>query len=961
MTKFLEKVADYILEDVGDNTLHTVVIFPNKRSEVFLKNHLKKKIKSNYWLPEFFTVDEFIVKNSGIVELEPVDIYFELYKIHKKIAGNEARNLDDFLAWAPIMLADFNDIDLYLADAKKVFTNLSEIRAIEQWNPSGKPLTELQKNYLIFYNSLHQYYSEINSSLLSQKQGYKGMIYKNLYENIETISKEWHWNRFILVGFNALSESEEKIFGYLNNNFKMDALFDVDEYYFGEKNQSNKEAGRFINRLANDWGIENIKWKTNQLLTDKQKEINILGIPKNIGQVKYASQLLEEWAKDNTIEIEQFAENDKLMETAVVLADERVLVPFLNSLPQIENTAGKKIPFNLTMGYPLINSPIAEFTLSWIEMLKSNENIRDDGYATRRVLKLLNNPFFRSSIDFFSKNMSQKIITSILHKNSMYLRKSDIMEIACKEVPELQPIFDLVLQKPEKPADFIDLYIEFIASIKLAISDTSASNSLLKEQIILILTLAKKLKLLLKEVDENLTFRSLEKVFNQLLSRSEINLKGEPLSGIQVMGMLETRNLDFKNLVVLSVNDGILPKSSLIESFIPFDVRRYFKLPLPKDKTDIYAYHFYRLLQRAEKINLVYNSEPDALGGGEKSRFILQLEKELAKDNTAIKPIESKIKIPVGEAIEKQEISISKTPEIIKLVKNKLGKSLSPTALTTFIACPLKFYFRYIIDIKQADTLVNNIEANVLGKVIHGILEDLLKNSSGKVIDIHKLTISDEDLRQKVVSKFDEEFEGGNIESGQNLLIVEVAIQYLKQYLKAEIKDLKSKKRIMIAAEERLEHKVEVSGININLKGFIDRTDQVSDEDTVRILDYKTGAVKKSDLQIKEWEELINNPDKEKAFQVMFYAYLFAKKKNTKSGIETGIISMRNISSGFMSLQLPNKTTIQDGIDIFEEHLELVINQIIDPSQSFNQTQDEKRCAWCEFKGICNRNPKNNF
>jgi len=958
LAKFLEQVADFILEKVGDDTLHTAVIFPNKRSEIFLKNHLRNKVKSNYWLPEFFTIDEFMVNGSGMVELEPVNIYFELFKVHKTIAGEDARGLDDFLAWAPVMLADFTDIDLYLADAKAVFTNLSEVKAIEQWNPSGRALTDLQKHYLSFYNSLHQYYTHLKSNLKEKGLGYKGMIYRYLFENIETVSKAWPWQRFILVGFNALSKAEKKVFGYLKREFQVDVLFDIDEYYFSSDRLSNKEAGRFIRDLIKEWNINEINWTTNLLSKDK-KEINVLGVPKRIGQVKYAAQLIEEWS--NRQQFEREMETHVFLDTAIVLGDESLLVPFLNSLPQAENKKGEKIPFNITMGYPLMNSPIALFVLSWIELLQSKQNIQGNKYSIRHVLNLLYNPFFSLIIDNYTDNKTHKITGKLLDKNNLFLSREELMAISCDDYPQLRPVFDLILQPPGKADGFIDLFIGFLALIKSTIAETYAPAQLLKEQMIMITSLIKKLKVLISEVSPDLSYRALEKVFIQLVNRSEISLKGEPLSGIQVMGMLETRNLDFKNLIILSVNDGILPKTDNIESFIPFDIRRHYNLPLPNDKSDIYAYHFYRLLQRAETVNLVYNSESDAFGGGEKSRFILQLEEELQKVNPLLDLQLSQIKVPMGKPAEKQIISINKTDEILDVVNKRLKKGLSPTALSAFINCPLKYYFRYVINLKPPESQDSDIEANVFGRVVHGVLEDLYKDFEGKPIEINKLKITDEVLRQQVNNKFRVEFVGGNLTSGQNLLKVEVVNQYLKRYFKTEIRELTKQNRILLSAEEELTTTIELAGKEIKLRGTIDRTDKSINTGTIRIVDYKTGAVKPGDLKVKEWESLINNPDTTKAFQVLYYAYLFIKNKIVPKNIEAGIISMRNISNVFMKLQLPENALLIDSTANFEELLDQLVNRIIDPLVPLIQTEDEERCLYCDYKNICNRNPKSSY
>jgi len=959
LVKFLEQVADFILEHVGNDTLQTAVIFPNKRSEIFLKNHLKKKIKSGYWLPEFFTIDEFIVKASGMVELDPVNIYFELYKIHKNIAGKETRSLDEFLAWAPIMLADFTDIDLYLANAENIFTNLSEIKAIQQWNPSGQNLTPLQKNYLAFYNSLYTYYTLLNQALNSKGVGYKGMIYRNLYENIDSLSKSWTWKRFVLVGFNALSESEKKVFGYLIKQFDVDVLFDADDYFMSNQKNAKHEAGRFINELIKEWDLKEIRWKTSSIADSKQREIKLLGIPKKIGQVKYAAQQLEKWMTDQEKdEITEQKGEDPFMDTAVVLADEKLLIPLLNSLPQIKDKKGNKIPFNITMGYPLKNSSIGSFALNWISFLQSKENSKNRSYSVKPLLELLNNPFFRLTAEHYSSGIAQTIIGKVIEKNAAFLSVDALTKLIGENQVTQNPALALIVEPPKTTFAFINHFISYLYLLKPAFEKSASFNYLMKEQMIIIMAMTKKLKILLEDLKAELSFRALEKIFTQLLNRGEINLKGEPLSGIQVMGMLETRNLDFKKLIILSANDGILPRTENLESFIPFDVRRNFNLPLPKDKSDVFAYHFFRLLKRAKNVQLVYNSEPDALGGGEKSRYLLQLEKEILKG----KPQNAQIKIPLGDTPKKQIISIEKTDSVIELVKKSLGKSLSPTAMSAFISCPLKFYFKNIIGLKQAETLESDIEAHVLGKVIHGVLEDIFNEFKKQAIDINKLKYSDDQIRQLIKNKFNKEFPGGSLDSGQNLLTVEVANQYLKKYLKSEIKELGKEGRIILETEENLKSKLTVPGYQINLNGTIDRVDKEINGDTIRIVDYKTGKVEDKELKIKEIDDLIENPDFAKAFQLFCYAYLYTKNKDLPTGeIDAGIVSMRKVTKGFFPLQLPENGNIKTQLENFEQLLIKLIGQITDPTKPFGQTEDEERCKFCDYKDICNRNPKNDF
>ena len=950
MKKFLEKAADFILNNCRENSLRTAIIFPNKRTEVFLKNHLKQKVNIDFWLPEFYTIDEFMVRASGIQKQDPVLTYFELYKIHKEIEGANARSIDDFLVWAPVILSDFNDIDLYLADAEAVFTNLSETKAMEAWNPDGRPLTEMQQNYLAFFRSLLAYYSKLGDSLQEKNVGYTGRIYRRLAENMDVFSKNWPWERFIVIGLNALSKSEKQVFSYLKKHFHLDFFWDVDEYYLqvGKFGLKQMEAGRFIRELIAEWQIKNVNWIGDQLVT-AEKNIHIVGVPKRIGQVKYAGQLLEELLEENV---------GTELDTAVVLADEKLLVPMLNALPGGEDN--KKPVFNITMGYPFASGPLNSFTMQWLNLLIGKLEGQNSNISILHLNVLLNSPVVKLVAGTSSK--AAELLSALNERNSPYLSAVEINKMLLQDDNDkVVKLIQLFLHPCIDAHEFVEQYIEFLRIAKAVFHEGENAQLLLKEQFNAMVSLIKNMRMLIAESPETINLKAFQKILLQIIRRSEINLKGEPLSGIQIMGMLETRNLDFKNIILLSANEGIIPKSTVPESFIPFDIRSQFTLPLPKEKIDVFAYHFYRLLQYAQNITLIYNSEADELGGGEKSRFILQLRDELAEINKKIHLTEDILNIELTTAETDTDIVIEKSPEILEAIAGSASRGFSPSALNSYIQCPLQYYFSRILALKPPKSIDDTIESNTFGTIIHQVLEQIYLPFLGKLIDADTLKKSLQDLDNLLTASFSHNLNNADFSTGKNLLLFEVAKKYVQQFVEADVRRLKFKPHHLLALEKELKTTLHFDGKEVYLRGTIDRIDENNEEGTILLADYKTGKVEKKDLKFDDWEVLSTEPKYDKAFQLLFYTYLYQKNNLSKANIEPGIFSFRNISGGFITMTLAEEIESEALTSEFEKVLIEIIGEIFDPETPFAQTENKEACKWCVYSGICNREGSSAF
>ncbi len=930
MEKFLKKAANKILNDsfTGPNS---IVILPNRRSEVFLKQELKSLNNSDIWLPDFYPISEFFQRISRLTLADSITTGFELFQVYNEIESVNAKPVDDFLTWASMIINDFNDIDNALVDASKTYEHLTAIKAIQQWNPDGRSLTSLQNNYLNFFNSMYSYYAGLKNRLITKGIGYQGMINRHVAENIGKCSKDLSWNRFLIVGINALSESEISAMKYIYQNYETEFLWDLDNYYYNNIDNNYHEAGKHIRHIITRLNLkppEDIESN----LANNPKSIRVLGIPKNIGQVKFIGQ--------------ELLENQQLInsKTAIVLGNEQLLIPLLNSLPKSED--GNK--YNLTLGYPLANSIIEHFFVLWVDAISSIKLNKD--IETGKLINLLNNPLVKLIIG----NKIEKLINEIIKQNTYLISETNVQLLCEKGGVNIFAIISSLFND-YKINDINDTIINLKNTLLNSINKSANLNFLFKEQIHNLIQILGKLSRYVSENIGIIQYSTLKKIGKQLIGMSKLNLIGEPLEGLQIMGMLETRTLDFDNVYVLSVNEGELPKTSSIDSFIPFDIRRDLKLPLPSDKSEIYTYHFYRLLQRSKNVTLIYSSDTDAFGGGEKSRFILQLKNELIKQNKNIDFTESIITTEVYDDKQSlnnsQTIEIVKSDDIINMINNISIRGYSASLLITYITCPLKFYFSQILQLNTSKPLEQSIEANTFGTVVHEVLENVYIQFKGKKIEPTVLKDLSKIIDRLLIETFTK-YKIGNLSTGKNLLIFEVAKKYVKSIISWDIKELKKSPSTLISTEFKLFKNISINGLNNNFKGTVDRVDDKTKH--IRIIDYKTGFVEPKHLKVTDVEELFTNPEKSKAFQVMYYAWLYSLQFDTMN-LETGIISTRSISNGFMPLLLKEYPNINEYFDGFGSSVFNLINEIKNQDLTLSQTADTERCKYCDYKNICNR------
>ncbi len=929
MRTFLNRVAKKIIED-EINGPESIVILPNRRSEVFLKKEIKSINDSEIWLPDFFPIDVFIQRISELRKADNISLALDLFKIYDKLEGDNAKSLDEFLTWTPIIFSDFNDIDNAMADAKTLYEDLSSVKAIEQWSPGEEKLTPLQQNYLRFFNSMYEYYSSLRETMISKSAGYQGFINRYLAENIQ--EKSIPWRKFLIVGINALTESELIIFKYLNDNFNVEFQWDIDEYYFNESNNKiNNEAGKYIK-----YNIDRLKLKIpnniHNYLRSESKRIRIIGVPKNIGQVKFIGQ---ELLNNNSIN------NSK---TAIVLGDERLIVPLIHSLP--DNESNK---YNLTLGYPLSNSSAEFFIVSLFDVLESQQGNKSK-LETSILLKLLSNSITKLIL---GNKVCNKWFNNFVESGNYYVNIEDVQSISDQLGKKTNNIISIVLLTFKNGN--LGYFLNQLENLLIDCVDTVfSSNILIREEVQSLITIIIKVQGLIASYKDVGKYQVLKKIIKQLFMLSKINLIGEPLAGTQVMGMLETRTLDFENIYILSVNEGVLPKTNSIDSFIPFDIRREQKLHLPSYKSGVYAYHFYRLLQRAKNITLLYSTDSDKLGGGEKSRFIQQIENELSLVNKNVTLTNEMLTSNINNyGKDLSEIVIEKNKVIIGKVRDLSERGYSASSLISYITCPLKFYFQYVLRMDANSPLLKNIEANTFGLAIHGVLEKIYKPFKGSKVDHIKLANHIGNTSKMLQEEFEKLNPGTVMSSGKNLLLLEVAKSYIDRFLLWDKNNQQRQPSLIESTEGKYVTKLPKDS-NVNIKGYIDRIDLDLSSGKTRIIDYKTGVVMPSDLKIKNTDDLFLDPKHSKAFQLIYYAWIYSIS-NTDKNIETGIISMRKISNGFIPLQLTEYDDLKDYFDEFGESVYELIQDIGDTKKDFVQTTEKKRCEYCNFKTICNR------
>ena len=940
---FLEKLATHILSNYPDKTAQLTVLFPNKRAGLFLKKELAKQINHNIWLPNIESIEEAFANWSGLSLADPLHVQFELARIHLHHAADKASSIGEFMGLAAQMAAEFEDIDQSLADAASIFTYLNEVKAIEMWHPDGSPLLESELRYIQFFKSLRLYYDQLKQNLISNGQAYQGMLSARLAGLDEAALLSLIGDKqLIFAGFNALTKAEEKIINTFVAAGKAEIIWDIDTYYLDQQTFGLHEAGQFVREYLNNKHLQSKHFFTDDLTT-KPKQIEIVAVAGNVSQAKALAQRLAKRPENSH-------------KKAVVLADEKLLLPVLNSIPSnIES-------FNVTMGFPFVYGVVYQY----LRLLFELQYLQKPGQEANKFfvwpfLSLLNHELNQVLFAPSDRKLLHQLADDLTKSGSIFIDYQQI-ESAFSGKPELLLFFEIVLTHWKNQAQNTFLALDkLLPTMASMVEQNSQAGSamMVLNQLSIAGRIFHRMRPLLDLVQNAFDTKELTSIFSAVAQQQQVAFYGEPLLGLQIMGLLESRNLDFDEIHLLSVNEGILPKEKNYGSMIPADIRKTFQLPGYQDRHAVFAYHFYRLLQKADRIHIYFNDIPGEMGGGESSRFVLQILHELQQVNPNIAISKSTFQLPLPIKSTSDQISIEKTASILQNVKQKLEMGLSPTALTTYIGCPLKFYFQHVL--KITDTSNDIVVAqNVLGSAVHLCLENLYKPFEGKEIDAKAIAEMRPQVEKEIEVAFRSVFEKGIPAFGRNVLVKEVAVQMVNNFLLADQQRIGLLKNLrIIGLERKIESKFNISGIDLKLKGFIDRIE--SSMQSTTIIDYKTGNVQPRDLQLKDWEKL-KDPKSAKIIQLLIYRFLVLKSDVARQSFppDTAIFSLRSPSQGLINPTYP--TDDQEQIDQHTHQLlSEIISEMLDPEIPIGQTSETDICRYCDFSTICNRYPANNY
>jgi hypothetical protein len=915
-TSFLNKIAKVLIDDYSEKLSNTIVVLPNKRAKIFLIEALKKQVDTNILSPEIISIEGFIQDIASIRAVDPIELLFEFYEVYLSITEKASQqSFELFANWAKTLLQDFNEIDRYLLDPSHVLSYLKDIEDIKKWGIEVENKTQLLEKYIDFWKLLPNYYQSLYNHLLNKGIGYQGLIYREAVNNLNHFSDSIKKKQFLFAGFNALNAAEERIIQHLIASDQAKIYWDVDQTFL---NDPYHDAGFFLRRFKESW--KHYKSNPFEWIVDdfsQSKNIQVIGTPKTIGQAKIAGSIIEKIIIENP--------NETLDKVAIVLGEENMLVPLLYSLP---SSVGA---LNITMGYSSKNNP-AQILIAKLFKMHTNalsRNAKSYVLYYKDVLDILTHPLVEPYAN------TGALVNVINQNNYTFITHHKLMELN----PNQSDLFLLLFQKWEDGSmAVLETISNLLQTIKTNLSNDNEEEKITKAFVYAIFKTINKLINYYSKHSHIDKIETLYAIYKQVIDLAEVSFEGEPLNGLQIMGVLESRVLDFETVIVTSMNEGKFPAGKSMNSFIPYDVKRELGLPTFKEKDAIYTYHFYHLLQRAKNIYLLYNTESEGLDAGEKSRFITQLEVEKQAKHILTHEIYNAV-LPETAY---QPIKVPKSESVMIRLKEIAEKGFSPSALTSYIRNPIDFYFQKILRISEVEEVEENIALNTLGTIIHETLEALYTPFIGKFLSESDILGCFKVLDDEVLKQFKLVYKEGEIKKGRNLLAFEVAKRNVSNFLKVELESIKNGDAIKILHLEKgcegiLEHPS--LPFPIKIAGKVDRIEER--KGVIRIIDYKTGKVEKTNVTLKSWKDLTKDIKNDKIIQILAYAFMYEKEANGKP-IEAGIISFKNLKSGFLPFSFKDgkdeKTTIDTTIlNDYLEQMVLLLNEVLDVEKPFEE------------------------
>tara|TARA_B100001250_G_scaffold71203_1_gene57546 strand:- start:3935 stop:6673 length:2739 start_codon:yes stop_codon:yes gene_type:complete len=906
---FLDSVVKKILESNFELDKIKIIV-PNNRSILYLKKAFMDLVERPLFSPEIQTIESFVEKLSGLKPISKTELLFNFFQIYmENTPEKEIESFEQFFDWASMVLKEFNEIDANLISAKEIFEYNLSLKKIDEWGNNSD--TELIRQNLKFNNKIYDLYQFITSKLINKQLGYRGMIYKEANNNIGhylEINKFHHY----FVGLNALNQAEENIIQEIISTKKASVIWDIDEDFIKDKFHP---SGHFIRNYIKNWKHLN-KSKINFFSSSfkSKKHIEVIETPNNLIQAKSASQILNKLAK-------KFKES----KTVLVLGEESILSPVLSAVSKTEES------YNVTMGYPLIQTEVSQIINQFIMLHKKAKGEKFFLFDIISLIELfpISGLFGSIKLDLMKFLKQNELL------NNGFILIDKILEIS--GVHRLGIIlfkpFTSVLEFLKRTIEFCSISINYLNKI-----DKKKYNLIIfsyeKFQIIIEKIIAfEEKKSFIKNLDE------LTLILNSIIKFEKINFNTDSFNNVQIMGLLETRLLDFENVIITNLNEGVLPSGNIHSNLFPFEVRKKFKLPTFLDHDLIYAHHFFRLLKRAKNIYLLYNSSSQGLFSGEKSRFLYQLDFFRDKEH---KILFKKVNFNYLNKIKDQD-SIVKSEIIYKELILFAEKGFSPSSLIQYIRNPYDFYEERLLGIKRPDNFDNTINYMDKGTIIHKVLENLYKPYLNKDMEINNYSDMLNNLESNLFKEYKKLYNGENIKVGSNYITFEIMRKLIQNFLKKEKETISKGNKIkIISIEEKFNKSLDIKGLNfpINIKGTVDRIDVYNN--TLRIIDYKSGVINKSNLSFKDWNSIVNDEKKSALFQVLIYSYVFRDKIIKNKEVQAGVIPFNNYNNEFIPVSLLENNLKRCILNLDDENLEnfekqffSVIYEIFDKKKPF--------------------------
>lgn len=965
MEYFLENIAQSLYNEFGNTLNRHCIVFPNRRAGLYFLKYLAVKIEKPVWAPPVLTINELFRSFSSLQAAGNEILLFELYKVYRRLK-KDPESFDEFYFWGDMLLNDFDDVDKYLVDASILFRNVQDIKSIDQqfggltdaqiniikhfwrnFNPD-KPTSE-KSGFLSIWSILNDMYSGFRTSLKEQNLAYEGMIFRELAEDAEkyftSISR---WDTVHFIGFNALNECEKVIMTGFKKAGKARFYWDYDNSYIKEGKMNS--AGFFLRDNLKIFGNDMpSSWSYDTFISGGAINVRrrVIDTSSDVAQVKLISRLVNE-LPDLT--------PGNSHHTAVILADENLLMPVLTSLP--ENIGD----INITMGHPLRQTLVYTLVKNLMDLQKTATIL--DGivrFSYKNVMSILKHTLFSELL-----NESDIQIINDITKNNLLWVPSERFE----QSEHLVSVF----KKPLTTALLSGYFKDILSLISLNDEknpDDSNKNpvqqNIRNEFIYRVILSINRLETIVNSPDVSFTTDTYIRILDRMLRNQSVPFSGEPLSGVQIMGILETRALDFKNLIILSVNEGVLPAVSSGSSFIPYSLREVFGLPSVNHQESIYAYHFYRLLQRAENVTFTFNSNSEGLRTGEMSRFLIQMKYE-----AALKPdflnLNFEIKTPgsVGERIERTE------EHVLQLDSNFLdstkGRVLSPSAINTWLNCRMKFFYRYINRLKEPEKVSTDIDPAMLGNILHEIMKNIYLDSTGRLLTAEDLNsvIGNKQLHAKVINEaINEKFKDGSdgLLSGNELIVREVLMAYLLRILNT---DESLTPLTILNLEDTFSFPMSAYSngcqFEIQTGGKADRVDVVNG--IIRIVDYKTGTVAETIKSVGDLFAEDRKKDTDGWLQTLLYCEAYLSNK-PGSVVRPSVYMIKKLNRGLLADKLRIKTDSKSELLIddyslvreeFKDGLKVLLGTIFSNNEPFLMTREVRsKCSYCPYKALCMR------